>query len=160
MGCSVEVSRETSPTEDGVPPAEEATEATEANAGVGDEEEDQGVDLNQPGIYTEHVFTDPLGVEPSDPSQSASKYFLKFYTFSAPSLAPHNLIKWTCWVFNFFYHIILVSRQDVVTSLPEDSKQPSEGEIQRMSSALPTMWLGAQNGWWAAYHPLDGALSI
>ncbi|CAG04118.1 unnamed protein product, partial [Tetraodon nigroviridis] len=111
ISASVEVSRESSPTEDGVPPAEEATEATEANAGVGDEEEDQGVDLNQPGIYTEHVFTDPLGVEPSDSPQSASKYW-----------------------------------QDVVTSLPEESQQLSEGEIQRMSSALPTMWLGAQNG--------------
>lgn len=72
------MSSETSPTEDEVPPAEEATEATEANAGVGDEEEDQGVDLNQPGIYTEHVFTDPLGVEPGDSSQSASKYLFCF----------------------------------------------------------------------------------
>lgn len=41
----------------------------------------------------------------------------------------------------------LLSRQDVVTSLPEDSKEPPEREIQRMSSAFPTMWLGAQNGW-------------
>lgn len=65
----VELSRETSPAEDGVPTAEEATEATEANAGVGEEgEEDQGADLNQPGIYTEHVFTDPLGVGPTDAS--------------------------------------------------------------------------------------------
>lgn len=64
---TVELSRETSPAEDGVPTAEEATEATEANAGVGEEgEEDQGADQNQPGIYTEHVFTDPLGVEPTD----------------------------------------------------------------------------------------------
>lgn len=71
---TVELSRETSPTEDGVPPAEEATEATEANAGVGDEgQEEQGGDHNQPGIYTEHVFTDPLGVEPSDSSQSDIK---------------------------------------------------------------------------------------
>uniref|UniRef100_A0A7N6A088 C-Jun-amino-terminal kinase-interacting protein 4 n=1 Tax=Anabas testudineus TaxID=64144 RepID=A0A7N6A088_ANATE len=61
------LSRETSPAEDGVPTAEEATEATEANAGVGEEgEEDQGADQNQPGIYTEHVFTDPLGVGPTD----------------------------------------------------------------------------------------------
>lgn len=37
--------------------------------------------------------------------------------------------------------------QDVATSLPEDSSDPSEGEVLRMSSALPTMWLGAQNGW-------------
>lgn len=66
---SVELSRETSPAEDGVPTAEEATEATEANAGVGEEgEEDQAVDPHQPGIYTEHVFTDPLGVGPTEPS--------------------------------------------------------------------------------------------
>lgn len=64
----VELSREASPLEDGVPTAEEATEATEANAGVGEEGEDQGADLHQPGIYTEHVFTDPLGVGPTDAS--------------------------------------------------------------------------------------------
>uniref|UniRef100_A0A673AQ66 C-Jun-amino-terminal kinase-interacting protein 4 n=1 Tax=Sphaeramia orbicularis TaxID=375764 RepID=A0A673AQ66_9TELE len=59
----------TSPAEDGVPTAEEATEATEANAGVGEDgEEGQGMDQNQPGIYTEHVFTDPLGVGPTDSS--------------------------------------------------------------------------------------------
>ncbi|XP_056257222.1 sperm associated antigen 9a isoform X10 [Seriola aureovittata] len=110
---SVELSRETSPAEDGVPTAEEATEATEANAGVGEEgEEDQGGDQNQPGIYTEHVFTDPLGVGPTD---------------SSPTNTQRG------------------SGQDGVASLPEDS-DPSEGEVLRMSSALPTMWLGAQNG--------------
>uniref|UniRef100_A0A673AMP9 C-Jun-amino-terminal kinase-interacting protein 4 n=1 Tax=Sphaeramia orbicularis TaxID=375764 RepID=A0A673AMP9_9TELE len=82
--------------EDGVPTAEEATEATEANAGVGEDgEEGQGMDQNQPGIYTEHVFTDPLGVGPTDSSPDS---------------------------------------------------ETSEGEVLRMSSALPTMWLGAQNG--------------
>ncbi|XP_076607891.1 sperm associated antigen 9a isoform X9 [Chaetodon auriga] len=110
---SVELSRESSPAEDGVPTAEEATEATEANAGVGEEgEEDQGVDPNQPGIYTEHVFTDPLGVGPTD---------------SPPADTQRG------------------SGQDGVTSLPEESDQ-SEGDVLRMSSALPTMWLGAQNG--------------
>uniref|UniRef100_A0A3Q2VYH3 Sperm associated antigen 9a n=1 Tax=Haplochromis burtoni TaxID=8153 RepID=A0A3Q2VYH3_HAPBU len=110
---TVELSRETSPAEDGVPTAEEATEATEANAGVGEEgEEDQGADQNQPGIYTEHVFTDPLGVEPTDSLVAESQRG---------------------------------SRQDGVTSLAEDS-DPSEIEVLRMSSALPTMWLGAQNG--------------
>ncbi|XP_038554495.1 sperm associated antigen 9a isoform X1 [Micropterus salmoides] len=110
---SVELSRETSPAEDGIPTAEEATEATEANAGVGEEgEEDQGADQNQPGIYTEHVFTDPLGVGPTD---------------SSPADTQRD--PW----------------QDGLTSLPEDS-DPSEGEVLRMSSALPTMWLGAQNG--------------
>ncbi|XP_040918503.1 sperm associated antigen 9a isoform X2 [Toxotes jaculatrix] len=113
MSGSVELSRETSPAEDGVPTAEEATEATEANAGVGEEgEEDQGADQNQPGIYTEHVFTDPLGVGPTD---------------SSPSDGQRG------------------SGQDGVTSLPEET-DPSEGEVLRMSSALPTMWLGAQNG--------------
>ncbi|XP_054614492.1 sperm associated antigen 9a isoform X3 [Dunckerocampus dactyliophorus] len=102
-----ELSRQTSPAE--VPTAEEATEATEANAGVSEEgDEDQEVDQTQPGIYTEHVFTDPLGVGPTEAS-------------------PANI------------HI------DSATSLPDDS-DPSILEVKRMSSALPTMWLGAQNG--------------
>uniref|UniRef100_A0A8C9YD78 C-Jun-amino-terminal kinase-interacting protein 4 n=1 Tax=Sander lucioperca TaxID=283035 RepID=A0A8C9YD78_SANLU len=69
---------ENSPAEDGVPAAEEATEATEATAGVGEEgEEDQGADQNQPGIYTEHVFTDPLGVGPTDsPSADAQSLYV------------------------------------------------------------------------------------
>ncbi|XP_028311433.1 LOW QUALITY PROTEIN: sperm associated antigen 9a [Gouania willdenowi] len=110
---SVELSREISPAEDGVPTAEEATEATEAGTGVGEDgEEDQGEDPIQPGIYTEHVFTDPLGMEPSDSSAAES-----------PG----------------------VSTQDCVTSLPESCDHP-ESEVRKMSSALPTMWLGAQNG--------------
>ncbi|XP_021163772.2 sperm associated antigen 9a isoform X6 [Fundulus heteroclitus] len=110
---SVQLSRETSPTEDGVPTAEEATEATEANAGVGEEgEEDQGSDPNQPGIYTEHVFTDPLGVGPTD---------------SCPAEAQRS------------------SGQDGEPCRPEVT-DTSDSEVLRMSSALPTMWLGAQNG--------------
>ncbi|XP_029913051.1 sperm associated antigen 9a isoform X4 [Myripristis murdjan] len=107
-----ELSRQSSPAEDGVPTAEEATEATEANAGVGEGEEGQGVDQTQPGIYTEHVFTDPLGVGPTDSSAADPQRS---------------------------------SDQDGEVSLPED-RDPSEGEVLRMSSALPTMWLGAQNG--------------
>ncbi|CAJ1076727.1 sperm associated antigen 9a isoform X1 [Xyrichtys novacula] len=110
---SVELSRETSPAEDGVPTAEEATEATEANAGVGEEgAEEQAVDPNQPGIYTEHVFTDPLGVGPTDPSPADT----------------HS------------------SGPDGVSSPQTADSDPSEVEVLRMSSALPTMWLGAQNG--------------
>uniref|UniRef100_A0A672PLV9 C-Jun-amino-terminal kinase-interacting protein 4 n=1 Tax=Sinocyclocheilus grahami TaxID=75366 RepID=A0A672PLV9_SINGR len=56
------------------------------------------LDELQPGIYTEHVFTDPLGTESSGPSTAGGK-----------------------------------------TNLAKE-------EIQRMSSVLPTMWLGAQNG--------------
>ncbi|MCI4385140.1 hypothetical protein PGIGA_G00046960 [Pangasianodon gigas] len=58
----VELSREPSPNEDGVPTAEEATEATE------EEEEAPGTETSQPGIYTEHVFTDPLGAQPTESS--------------------------------------------------------------------------------------------
>ncbi|KAF3846493.1 hypothetical protein F7725_003571 [Dissostichus mawsoni] len=94
ISSSVELSRETSPAEDGVPAAEEATEATEANTGVGEEgEEEQEADQNQPGIYTEHVFTDPLGVDP----------------LTAP-LPTHR-----------------------------EESEPSDGEVLRMSSALPTI---------------------
>ncbi|XP_037544862.1 sperm associated antigen 9a [Nematolebias whitei] len=110
---SVELSRETSPAEDGVPTAEEATEATEATAGAGMEgEEEQGAYPNQQGIYTEHVFTDPLGVGPTD---------------SCPAEAQRG------------------SGQDGGSSLSEDV-ETSEGEVLRTSSALPTIWLGAQNG--------------
>uniref|UniRef100_A0AAV2KPZ5 Uncharacterized protein n=1 Tax=Knipowitschia caucasica TaxID=637954 RepID=A0AAV2KPZ5_KNICA len=116
ISAPVELSRETSPSEDA---AEEATEATEANAGVGEEGEEEGAEgetgeeQSQPGIYTEHVFTDPLGMEPDQtpkgPAQSSS------------------------------------CSSAEVTSLPEPTETP-EGEVLRMSSALPTMWLGAQNG--------------
>uniref|UniRef100_A0A8C1DTN8 Sperm associated antigen 9a n=1 Tax=Cyprinus carpio carpio TaxID=630221 RepID=A0A8C1DTN8_CYPCA len=106
VGCSVEESSTGSqtgstganeqsaeaPSEDGLPAAEEAMEATE------EEQESPGQDTSQPGIYTEHVFTDPLGTESSGASAAGGK-----------------------------------------TNLAKE-------EIQRMSSALPTMWLGAQNG--------------
>ncbi|KAJ8413716.1 hypothetical protein AAFF_G00082230 [Aldrovandia affinis] len=111
--CSGEPCAESSPTEDGVPTAEEATEATEASAGPADEGE--GLDVSQPGIYTEHVFTDPLGVQ------------------NTPDTPPtyhrreSDLVK------------------DGVTSLPDEQDLMRE-EAHKMSSVLPTMWLGAQNG--------------
>ncbi|XP_061080686.1 C-Jun-amino-terminal kinase-interacting protein 4 isoform X3 [Conger conger] len=106
-----ETPEQVSPTEDGVPTAEEATEATEASAGPADE----GLDVSQPGIYTEHVFTDPLGVQ---------------NTPDTPPTYPRresDLVK------------------DGVTSLPDEQDLMRE-EAQKMSSVLPTMWLGAQNG--------------
>ncbi|XP_069809061.1 C-Jun-amino-terminal kinase-interacting protein 4 isoform X2 [Dendropsophus ebraccatus] len=45
--------------DENIPTAEEATEATEA----GDSPTDEVADITQAGIYTEHVFTDPLGVQ-------------------------------------------------------------------------------------------------
>uniref|UniRef100_A0A8C7FD29 C-Jun-amino-terminal kinase-interacting protein 4 n=1 Tax=Oncorhynchus kisutch TaxID=8019 RepID=A0A8C7FD29_ONCKI len=88
--------------------AEEATEATEASAGpVGPEH-----DLSQRGVYTEHVFTDPLGVQSTSPGKSES-----------------DLVK------------------DGVSSNPNPEEQDlMREEAQKMSSVLPTMWLGAQNG--------------
>uniref|UniRef100_A0A8C7MRB6 C-Jun-amino-terminal kinase-interacting protein 4 n=1 Tax=Oncorhynchus kisutch TaxID=8019 RepID=A0A8C7MRB6_ONCKI len=101
----VQFMRNLYPAEDGVPTAEEATEATEEG------EESQGLVVSQPGIYTEHVFTDPLG-------------------------AGHH----EHWVF-------IHEDQEGVgeASLPDDML-PAGEDVQRMSSALPTMWLGAQNG--------------
>uniref|UniRef100_A0A8D0H1Z7 Sperm associated antigen 9 n=1 Tax=Sphenodon punctatus TaxID=8508 RepID=A0A8D0H1Z7_SPHPU len=54
-----EAAAESSMADENVPTAEEATEATEANAGSGEE----AADISQTGVYTEHVFTDPLGVQ-------------------------------------------------------------------------------------------------
>ncbi|KAJ8253855.1 hypothetical protein COCON_G00204670 [Conger conger] len=53
------------PSEDDVTAAEEATEATEASEGGGEGEagEGEGLDINRPIVFTEHVFTDPLGAQ-------------------------------------------------------------------------------------------------
>ncbi|MGH0127677.1 UNVERIFIED_CONTAM: hypothetical protein FKN15_009561 [Acipenser sinensis] len=111
--CEGEIDAESSATtDDGVPTAEEATEATEANAESGDD----AADTSQPGIYTEHVFTDPLGVQ--NTSESSPVF--------------HNRESELC--------------KDDVSALPDEQDLVRE-EAQKMSSALPTMWLGAQNGW-------------
>uniref|UniRef100_A0A8C7QV84 C-Jun-amino-terminal kinase-interacting protein 4 n=1 Tax=Oncorhynchus mykiss TaxID=8022 RepID=A0A8C7QV84_ONCMY len=87
---------------------EEATEATEASAGPAGSEHD----LSQRGVYTEHVFTDPLGVQSTSPGETES-----------------DLVK------------------DGVSSNPNPEEQDlMREEAQKMSSVLPTMWLGAQNG--------------
>lgn len=86
---------------EGDPKPEEATEATEASAGAVDQRE------SLRGVYTEHVFTDPLGAETT---QSEG---LKDSVSSDPSAEEQDLTR---------------------------------EEAQRMSSVLPTMWLGAQNG--------------
>ncbi|XP_058848457.1 C-Jun-amino-terminal kinase-interacting protein 4-like isoform X12 [Acipenser ruthenus] len=98
-------------TDDGVLTAEEATEATEVNAESGDD----AADTSQRGIYTEHVFTDPLGV------QNTSESSPVFHNRES------DLFK------------------DDVSALPDEQDLVRE-EAQKMSSALPTMWLGAQNG--------------
>uniref|UniRef100_A0A8B9C4Y7 Sperm associated antigen 9 n=1 Tax=Anser brachyrhynchus TaxID=132585 RepID=A0A8B9C4Y7_9AVES len=97
--------------DDNIPTAEEATEATEVNAGTGEDP----ADIAQTGVYTEHVFTDPLGVQNT--------------TEASPVYQPSTdseLYKDVA---------ILPNEQDLVRE-----------EAQKMSSLLPTMWLGTQNG--------------
>uniref|UniRef100_A0A672PF21 C-Jun-amino-terminal kinase-interacting protein 4 n=1 Tax=Sinocyclocheilus grahami TaxID=75366 RepID=A0A672PF21_SINGR len=89
--------------------AEEAMEATE------EDQESPGQDTSQPGIYTEHVFTDPLGTESSGASAGNDNQRESDQD------------------------------RDDTASAGEKTNLAKE-EIQRMSSALPTMWLGAQNG--------------
>ncbi|ROL42965.1 C-Jun-amino-terminal kinase-interacting protein 4 [Anabarilius grahami] len=97
------------PSEDGVPAAEEAMEATE------EDQESPGQDTSQPGIYTEHVFTDPLGTESSGASAGNDNQ--------------------------------RESDQDRDNTVSAGGKVDlAKEETQRMSSALPTMWLGAQDG--------------
>ncbi|XP_068438902.1 C-Jun-amino-terminal kinase-interacting protein 4 isoform X1 [Clinocottus analis] len=92
-------------------PAEEATEATEASAGPAD----QRGSLR--GVYTEHVFTDPLRAQQT--AEAPANY----------SQRESDLLK------------------DGVSSDPNAEEQDlMREEAQKMSSVLPTMWLGAQNG--------------
>ncbi|KAB1265131.1 C-Jun-amino-terminal kinase-interacting protein 4, partial [Camelus dromedarius] len=103
---------ENSEADENVPTAEEATEATEGNSGSAEDT----VDSAQAGVYTEHVFTDPLGVQiPEDLSP--------VYQSSNDSDAYKDQLS------------VLPNEQDLVRE-----------EAQKMSSLLPTMWLGAQNG--------------
>ncbi|OBS82914.1 hypothetical protein A6R68_23088 [Neotoma lepida] len=107
-----EMEAENSEVDENVPTAEEATEATEGNAGSTED----AVDISQPGVYTEHVFTDPLGVQiPEDLSP--------VFQSSNDSDVYKDQIS------------VLPNEQDLVRE-----------EAQKMSSLLPTMWLGAQNG--------------
>ncbi|XP_054134973.1 C-Jun-amino-terminal kinase-interacting protein 4 isoform X5 [Melozone crissalis] len=102
-----DIAAENNSVDENIPTAEEATEATEANAGTGEDT----ADIAQTGVYTEHVFTDPLGVQ---------------HTTEASPVTESQLYKDVA---------VLPSEQDLVRE-----------EAQKMSSLLPTMWLGAQNG--------------
>eukprot|EP00062_Callorhinchus_milii_P022838 gi/632981041/ref/XP_007907372.1/ PREDICTED: C-Jun-amino-terminal kinase-interacting protein 4 isoform X5 [Callorhinchus milii] len=94
--------------------AEEATEATEANLNIPTSADDSS-DVSQSGAYTEHVFTDPLGVQnSSDSAQSFNRRESDLY-------------------------------KDGVSALPLEQDLMRE-EAEKMSSVLPTMWLGAQSG--------------
>ncbi|XP_063077274.1 sperm associated antigen 9a isoform X1 [Engraulis encrasicolus] len=105
------LSREASPDEDGVATAEEAIEATEEDEGG------HASDMpSQPGIYTEHVFTDPLGAGPNE-------------TNSDTDARAREVL------------------QEADGFSPDCSQQDSSSDDgTRMSSTMPTMWLGSQNG--------------
>ncbi|XP_059804158.1 C-Jun-amino-terminal kinase-interacting protein 4-like isoform X1 [Hypanus sabinus] len=93
--------------------AEEATEATESNLNLPVSDDDL-TDVSQSGAYTEHVFTDPLGVQSSDSTQTYNRRESDLY-------------------------------KDGVSALPMEQDLMHE-EAEKMSSILPTMWLGAQSG--------------
>uniref|UniRef100_UPI00398F8661 C-Jun-amino-terminal kinase-interacting protein 4-like isoform X2 n=1 Tax=Pristiophorus japonicus TaxID=55135 RepID=UPI00398F8661 len=94
--------------------AEEATEATESNLNLPVSDDDL-TDVSRSGAYTEHVFTDPLGVQSSaDSTQTFNRRESDLY-------------------------------KDGISALPLDQDLMRE-EAEKMSSVLPTMWLGAQSG--------------
>ncbi|NXI23372.1 JIP4 protein, partial [Sterrhoptilus dennistouni] len=106
-----DIAAENNSVDENIPTAEEATEATEVNAGTGEDT----ADIAQTGVYTEHVFTDPLGVQHT--------------TEASPVYQPNTESELYKDV------AVLPNEQDLVRE-----------EAQKMSSLLPTMWLGAQNG--------------
>ncbi|XP_056361607.1 C-Jun-amino-terminal kinase-interacting protein 4 isoform X1 [Oenanthe melanoleuca] len=106
-----DIATESNSVDENIPTAEEATEATEVNAGTGEDT----ADIAQTGVYTEHVFTDPLGVQHT--------------TEASPVYQPNTESELYKDV------AVLPNEQDLVRE-----------EAQKMSSLLPTMWLGAQNG--------------
>ncbi|PKU33168.1 c-jun-amino-terminal kinase-interacting protein 4 [Limosa lapponica baueri] len=106
-----DIATESNSADENIPTAEEATEATEVNAGTGEDT----ADIAQTGVYTEHVFTDPLGVQNTTEASPV-------YQPSTESELYKDIA-------------VLPNEQDLVRE-----------EAQKMSSLLPTMWLGAQNG--------------
>ncbi|KAJ7984776.1 hypothetical protein DPEC_G00358290 [Dallia pectoralis] len=122
VGCSTEgpvATPQTASADSGIvsdiKAAEEATEATEASAGPAHPDHD----MTQRGVYTEHVFTDPLGAQNTSPVDTPASYTQR----------ECDLVK------------------DGVSSNPNPEEQDlMREEAQKMSSVLPTMWLGAQNG--------------
>ncbi|XP_078461356.1 C-Jun-amino-terminal kinase-interacting protein 3-like isoform X2 [Lampetra planeri] len=100
------------------PNAEEATEATEIAAGATDVDSAANVPGSERlGPHTEHVFTDPLGVQ--SPTETAREH-------PAGSGVDDPL-----------------TREGSPSPSSEQDASACDGEL---SSMLPTMWLGAQNG--------------
>ncbi|CAM9654366.1 unnamed protein product [Lampetra fluviatilis] len=99
------------------PNAEEATEATEIAAGATDVDSAANVPGSERlGPHTEHVFTDPLGVQ--SPTETAREH---------PAGGVDDPL----------------TREGSPSPSSEQDASACDGEL---SSMLPTMWLGAQNG--------------
>ncbi|XP_037320579.2 C-Jun-amino-terminal kinase-interacting protein 4 isoform X2 [Pungitius pungitius] len=119
VGCEAEGAAAVPQTagEDGESESRPAEEATEATeASAGPADQKESLR----GAYTEHVFTDPLRAQPT-------------------AEAPANYSQRECDLL-----------KDGVSSNPNAEEEEEEDlmreEAQKMSSVLPTMWLGAQNG--------------
>ncbi|KAL2297745.1 hypothetical protein Nmel_016308 [Mimus melanotis] len=121
-----DIATENNSVDENIPTAEEATEATEVNAGTGEDT----ADIAQTGVYTEHVFTDPLGVQHTT---EASPVYQPKYLVSVFIPLKMYLKKRNSELYKDV--AVLPNEQDLVRE-----------EAQKMSSLLPTMWLGAQNG--------------
>ncbi|KAG7506991.1 C-Jun-amino-terminal kinase-interacting protein 4-like isoform X1 [Solea senegalensis] len=127
VGCAAEGSAAVPQTADGAggdgesesrAAAEEATEAMEVSAGMSDH---RGT---LRGVYTEHVFTDPLGAQQT-PETSETPETSGSYTQRESDLLKDGVSS---------------------DSTAEEHQDLMMEEAQKMSSVLPTMWLGAQNG--------------
>ncbi|TRY83776.1 hypothetical protein DNTS_025261, partial [Danionella cerebrum] len=107
LGCSAVAPQTLSSAES--PESEEAQEAMESSSHMSRIDPPEEVPSSS---YTEHIFTDPLGVQDTAASEAAPP-------------------------------------QDAGRS-PNQGQDPEQDvareEVRKMSSALPTMWLGAQNG--------------
>lgn len=81
---------------------------------------------------------------------------------STPLFKVLFVTRWSCWWPQTEHSVCCcpsLSREsdllkDGVSSNPStEEPDPMIEEAQKMSSVLPTMWLGAQNGWWALVFP-------
>ncbi|KAL7989494.1 hypothetical protein Chor_012160 [Crotalus horridus] len=147
--------------------AEEATEATEVSAGLGEEV----ADIAQSGVYTEHVFTDPLGVQDTVEGSPAFQSSSILSDHSSISKELNNFLfplefsdDTEAVFFKYQFSKFRIpngadQRYTLTKNTPSSESElfkdvaelPNEQDLvreeaQKMSSLLPTMWLGAQNG--------------
>ncbi|XP_077594650.1 C-Jun-amino-terminal kinase-interacting protein 4 isoform X3 [Stigmatopora nigra] len=79
--------------------------------------EESGGSANDKGLYSEHVFTDPLGLQQTAETSA-----------------------------NYSQRECELEKDGVNSNSTAEEQNLIREEAQKMSSVLPTMWLGAQNG--------------